>query len=152
MFVSAQKTGSKVVTYIAADGSATIRRGGSKAWRCNNPGNLGKGPFSTNHGAIGAYDEEAIFPDRETGHGAMRALLQGPNYGSLSIADALAKYAPADDGNDVEGYQDNVHQWANLDIGRTINSLDSGEMDRLLNAMQRQEGWAEGATEEGGLA
>lgn len=148
MFIRAQKTATKEVTYTAADGSTAVRRDGSKAWRCNNPGNLGKGSFSSDHGAIGAYDEEAVFPDRETGQGAMKALLQGPEYGGLglSIRNAIAKYAPADDGNDVEAYQRDVHEWSHLDLDTRISDLSSGDLDELIKAMEREEGWTEGTT------
>lgn len=35
------------VQYFDEDGNMTIRGGGSRAWRCNNPGNLRKSKYST---------------------------------------------------------------------------------------------------------
>lgn len=61
VFVSAQEgppnCGTKVYTaqYFDEKGNMTIRSGGSKAWRNNNPGNMihSQRGFAVRHGAIG---------------------------------------------------------------------------------------------------
>src|SRR6185437_16440934 len=52
MPISAHQEGRSVV-YEYGNGLETVYSGGSPAWRTNNPGNLGPGPFSTRHGQLG---------------------------------------------------------------------------------------------------
>ncbi len=56
----------ETVSYIDAAGREEIREGGSRSWRNCNPGNIRKGDFSINCGAIGDDGSFAIFPDEET--------------------------------------------------------------------------------------
>jgi hypothetical protein len=58
------------VQYFDEKGNMTIRSGGSRAWRCNNPGNLHKSSYSMSkkRRAIGfagdSQDEYAVYPDK----------------------------------------------------------------------------------------
>ena len=57
-------------------------------------------------------------------------------------------YAPKSDNNDPEKYADHIKKWAGLDVDNTkIKDLKSDEMEKLLDAMQRQEGFQEGTIE-----
>ena len=61
------------VQYFDEKGNMTIRSGGSRAWRCNNPGNLlassySRGKSRRSIGKAGdERDEYAVYPDYETG-------------------------------------------------------------------------------------
>src|SRR5256885_11358908 len=85
--ISASVKGTKV-TYRSDDGKETFRKGGSRAWRNNNPGNISKGKFANDHGAIGGDSRFAIFPDEATGKNAIVALLKTAKYASLSLKSA----------------------------------------------------------------
>jgi hypothetical protein len=121
------------------------RVGGDRAWRNNNPGNIGYGPRAARNGAIGvdginrpADGAFAVFPTREAGEAAMRDVMLS-KYGDMTFAQALPKYAPPHE-NDVAGYLRAVQQNSGLDVTtRTINSYSPAEFDRLISAMGRHE-------------
>ena len=50
--------------YLDAKGHETLRSGGSRSWRNNNPGNIRRGDFAINVGAIGDDGAFAFFPTR----------------------------------------------------------------------------------------
>lgn len=106
---------------------------GSLAQRQNNPGNIEDGLFARSHGALARetiyspdfatsdtpkmggsnYVREsrfAVFPTAEVGFAAMKALLSGPLYSNLTVAEAIAKWAPETE-NDTARYISNVCQW-----------------------------------------
>ncbi len=73
------------VHYFDKGGNLTIRSGGTRAWRCNNPGALLKSTYSVSKkrraiGSAGHGDYEyAVYPDYETGHEALVLMLRGSN-------------------------------------------------------------------------
>jgi hypothetical protein len=94
------------VHYFDKHGNMFIRSGGSTAWRCNNPGALLKSYHNMDKGLrpIGSagYDDHlfSVYPDYETGHEALIAVLQGiwsllpgniliPNYATACCANSL---------------------------------------------------------------
>ncbi|MFJ8635304.1 S8 family serine peptidase [Streptomyces sp. NPDC093568] len=120
-----------------------IRTGGTIAWRNNNPGNIVAGAFTRSHGAIGANGRFAVFPDEETGAAAVAALLRTPAYNSSSIAQAIARYAPSFE-NDTPHYIAMVARWTGLDPSRAVSTLDDKELDAVVGAIRRMEGWRPG--------
>jgi hypothetical protein len=124
------------------------RVGGTRAWRNNNPGNIrwsDGDTFARDHGAIGRqwggekYGWMAVFPDEETGRRAQEALLQGKTYRDKSIADAIGKYAPVKDANNVEAYVKAVTKESGLDRNSTIASLSQDEFNKMVQAMRNHE-------------
>lgn len=83
------------VQYFDKQGNMTIRSGGTRAWRCNNPGALLKSSYSTSKdrraigtAGFGEY-EYAVYPDYATGHEALVVMLRGSRYqifGSQQLA------------------------------------------------------------------
>lgn len=136
----------QIVLIKRPDGTTEIRKGGSRAWRNNNPGNIGYGPFAKRHGAIGRDGSMAIFPDEATGEAASRALLNGPDYSSLTIDQAIAARTPDNvDGNDTKRTQRLVRQFSGLPGDAIIEHLSPDEKQRLYSAIRRSEGWSPGA-------
>ena len=82
----------------------------SRCRRNNNPGNIEAGRFATAHGACGSDERFATFPTPEAGFAAMRALLSAPSYENLTVAEAIARWAPANE-NDTAAYVRNVCEW-----------------------------------------
>jgi hypothetical protein len=77
--------------------------------RNNNPGDIEWGPFARAYGAdrievvpVGEIARFAHFPTVEMGWAALEALLR-LHYGTLTVAQAIAKYAPPSE-NDTEAY------------------------------------------------
>ena len=138
-FVKAEKGNGFRVIYTDQKGNKTVFKDGTLAWRNNYPGNLKHGAIAVRHGAIGEDDRVfAIFPDAKTGIAAQKALLRGPDYRDLSIADAIRQYSP--DGNE-EAYIANVHKWSGFDMDRTVGSLSQEELENLAKQMQRKESY-----------
>lgn len=133
------------VHYFDENGNMTIRIGGTRAWRCNNPGNLRRSPYSMSkkRGAIGwagyGSDQYPVYPDYDTGHEALTVMLRGSVYGPLSIADALKKYEPG-----KKNYVDIVVKRTGLSSNRSIQSLNDGEFESFWKAIEFVEGWKAG--------
>jgi hypothetical protein len=144
-FISARADGVMRVIYTDQNGEETLYRGGSRAWRNHNPGNIIKSPFANNHGAIGDDGRMAIFPSREAGRAAMQALLRSPSYAPLSIAAGIAKYAPQTE-NNTAAYQRHVQQRSGLDLNLPLGTLTTDQMLRVIDAMIAMEGETAGIT------
>lgn len=141
MFIKAIQTAKRSVTYLSEDGSSETRVGGDWTWRNQNPGNLGAGAWANRHGAIGKAGGFAVFADYDTGKKAIFELLQGPDFSGLSIWDAIPRYAPSSDHNNVKWYRQLVSKATGLDLKkRKINSLNQKELTSLVNAIERAEG------------
>lgn len=134
MFIKATQTAKRSVTYLSEDGSSETRVGGDWTWRNQNPGNLGAGAWANRHGAIGKAGGFAVFPDYDIGKKAIFELLQGPDFSGLSICDAIPRYAPPSDHNNVKWYRQLVRKATGLDLKtRKINSLNQKELTSLVN-------------------
>lgn len=122
--------------------------GGSRSWRNNNPGNLKYGEFARAQGATG-QDERgfARFPDYATGRKAMENLLFGPRYAGagLSVSGAISKWAPSSDGNNTAAYAANVARAIGVDPNTPLSQLTPEQRAKMLDAMQKHEGWQPGA-------
>jgi hypothetical protein len=129
--------------YVAyADG---LKVGGSRAWRNNNPGNIVAGAFAKAHGAIGSDGHFAIFPDEATGHAALTSLLKGEGYAHLTVAEAMAKYAPPSE-NDTKAYAAAVEKATGLGAGEKMGSLSDAQVESFAAAIKQHEGWKVGDT------
>lgn len=130
------------VQYFDRNGNMTIRSGGTKAWRNNNPGNMKypKNGFAGRHGAIGKAKEMAVFPDEATGRRALVELLKSGNYCELKIRDFTEKY----DKDNAKSYLEMLLSISKLDPHKRIKNLTSVEFNRLREAIERIEGWAIG--------
>jgi hypothetical protein len=131
---------------------------GSKSWRHNNPGNLKNGDHARKYGAIGSagYSQPnskrlayyAIFPSYETGRNALINLLKREDYIVRTLNDYLRKYLGVEDGKpdtkEVIQYRKALKNMTNFDMERTIESLSDHEFKKLLEAIERQEGWHPG--------
>jgi len=133
------------VQYFDENGNMIIRSGGTRAWRCNNPGNLHKSHYSMSkkRRAIGfagdEKDEYAVYPDKETGREALIVMLLGSVYSSKTLCAALAYYEP-----NKRNYIDIVVAKTGLDPERTINSLNTKEFENFFQAIEFVEGWTVG--------
>lgn len=96
---------------------------GSRANRNHNPGNIEYGTFARVHGAIASDGRFAIFACDQDGFNCLRALLV-QDYASLSIREAIEKYAPANE-NDTDAYIRNVCEWAEVPATDLIRDVVS---------------------------
>ncbi len=147
-FVRAQEGpanyGSKTYTvqYFDENGNMTIRSGGTKAWRNNNPGNLKyqEGSFAHRHGAIGKADGMAVFPTEAIGRKALVDLLKIPKYWKLTITEFPETY----DKENAKEYRRMLLSISKLDPKKRICDLTLKEFDQFREAIERIEGWEAG--------
>lgn len=138
-FVRAYERGAQVI-YVDQMGRRWVREGGTRSWRNNNPGNLRATPFTRRVGAIGSAGGFAVFPDYQTGRNALATLLRGRTYRDLTISQMVSRYTATDQ----EAYRQCLRRYTHLDLNRRIRELPEAEFQRLLDAIQRCEGWREG--------
>ncbi len=133
------------VQYFDENGNMTIRSGGTRAWRCNNPGNLHRSRYSMSkkRGAIGFagddQDEYAVYPNYETGHQALVVMLKGSVYSPLTLREAMQRYEPK-----KKDYIDIIVDKTGLDPERKVNSLNDREFKSFWQAIEDTEKWEVG--------
>ncbi|MCB1114860.1 MAG: hypothetical protein KDK71_00195 [Chlamydiia bacterium] len=133
------------VQYFDKQGNMTIRSGGSRSWRCNNPGNLISSGYSTSKSrrSIGTAgdktDTYAVYPDYETGLEALIVMLKGSVYSPLTLRDAIKRYDKKN-----PKYIDAIVKITKLDPERTLCSLDDLEFEQFWKAIESIEKWTVG--------
>lgn len=143
------------VTYVDKDGNVTIKQGGNKAWRTNNPGNLSFSSLekAKEAGAIGVWEDAqghkfGIFPSEEAGTKALKSKLKERRFSyrkdgsKRDIAHMIEEiYAPSSDNNDSRGYANFLRDRYGVDVyNKTVEDLDDDEMDRLVQGIAAREG------------
>jgi len=137
--------GKFTVQYFDEEGNMIIRSGGTRAWRCNNPGNLHVSKYSASkkRGCIGTVidgkDEYAIYPDYATGHEALVVMLRGSVYSPRTLRNAMEHYE-----KEKKDYIDIIVQRTGLNPERTIQSLNDKEFESFWQAIEYVEKWIPG--------
>lgn len=126
-----------------SDGSV-VRRTGARNWRNNNPGNIEYGKFAKSAGAVGSDGRFAVFPSYEAGREAKAKLLfESPGYRSKTIAGAIDRYAPPFE-NNTNAYTNAVARAVGVSADTPVSELTQEQRVRMLNAMERVEGFKVG--------
>lgn len=134
----------KDVIYVMNTGEMVCRRGGTCAWRNNNPGNLVYSEFSREQGAIGKGAREfAVFPDRETGRKALAALLRTDKYSKLTVTNAIKRYCPSTE-KDLRNYLNHLVKSTGININSKLGGLNDITLEKVADAICVIEGWREG--------
>ena len=147
-FIKSVDLGNEGVRYTTADGQSFIYKGGTRAWRNNNPGNIRKPGSVKLEGIIGLAGGFSVFSSYAAGFAALQSLLKKSFYQELSIFEAVKKYAPAKDNNDVKRYQQILFQITKVDLKTKLNSLTDERFLLFCQAIQRIEGFQEGTVTE----
>lgn len=137
----------KDVIFVADNNRQYKHVGGTRAWRNNNPGNIRMSDFSRRAGAIGTAGGFAVFPDERTGMRAVKQLLRSKSYNKLTIAGAISRYAPPSE-NNTAAYHRSIEKLTGLSINRMMSDLSDTELDKVVNAIRRIEGWKPGTVVE----
>lgn len=116
--------------------TATVKVGGSLAWRANNPGNLrdASTKIDTVPGAVGNF---AVFASMQDGTTAQKNLYL-KTYGEMTVSAAIAKLTPPSENNTAQYLADLTKQ--GVDIKGTVKS----QIDKLVPAIQKNEGIIQG--------
>jgi hypothetical protein len=128
----------------------SVRVGGSRGWRNNNPGYIRCGNRATTYGAIGCDGEYAIFPDAQTGSQALLNCLRD-QYPSHTLKEALREQLPPEEvGKDAA---DEIQRKTGLDPDQNVGQLSEEQLREIAEAIQGGGCWVPGDTyESGGLA
>lgn len=113
---------------------------GTHPFRDNNPGDLTSGSFTAGNGSIGSDGRFTVFPTSGTGRNALDSLLHGAAYNSLSVSDAISRYAPAME-NNTAGYQQFVQNVVGVSGNAPLSSLSPSQFTALENGISRYEGY-----------
>lgn len=137
------QVGAGFTTVQYADGSVE-RRTGTRNWRNNNPGNIEFGDFARRYGAIGSDGRFAVFPTYEAGRAAKEALLfEGRSYRSLTIEQAMMRYAPPSE-NNTASYINSIVQAVGVPASTPLQTLTPEQRRAMLSVMERIEGFRVG--------
>jgi hypothetical protein len=117
----------------------TVRAGGTRAWRYNNPGYVRCTSRSTYYGALGCDGEFAIFPNYQTGVHALRMTLRD-EYPGQPIGAALRQHLPPEAGVDSA----RVCAEAGLDPATKVDDLKDVDFSALGPTLESQPGWQPG--------
>jgi uncharacterized protein (TIGR02594 family) len=150
-FIAARRTLPKTVIYVDSEGREMLREGGSRSWRTNNPGNIRKGSFTDNAGAIGDDGAFAIFPDEQTGFAAIVALLRTPSYTLLNLRAAIFRYAPPSE-NESDRYLAFVIEHSGVGQDQVLRDIGAAALKRVASAIRSMEGWTLGSERANGPA
>ncbi len=131
------------VVYTTANGQEIIRKGGTRAWRNNNPGCIRTSQFTRDNGAIGNAGGFAVFPDEQTGMIAIEKLLMTDAYKNQTIARAMYSYAPPFE-NNTAAYNRYLRKLTGLPIETRIADLNQDQLKKLALAIKQVEGWRVG--------
>jgi hypothetical protein len=152
ILVPRQSVGGKTALVVQLDTGKVVRRIGNRNWRNHNPGNLEFGKTAKKFGAIGSDVRFAIFPDYQSGRAAKEFLLfinpepngKGNIYKNMTVRQAIADYAPPNE-NDTAKYQRLIIEAVGGDF--VLGTLTTEQRNRMLNAMERFEGYVPGTIE-----
>ncbi len=125
-----------------------VKKGGTRTWRNNNPGNLKTGVHTRIQGSIGNVGGFAVFPSYEKGLQALVWLLKKQTYQNKTVFDMVSSFAPKEDNNDPEQYRKLIREKTGLNINKKIKDLSEKEFNRLVSAIQQIEGNKTGTEEE----
>jgi hypothetical protein len=141
-YVKAEGISRNRVRYTDSSGRVFIHSKGSWAWRNNNPGNIRKpGKDTKFEGIIGYAGGFLVFSSYAAGLKALQILLKKPFYQNLSLFDAVEKYAPAKDNNDVKNYRRILVQVTKIDLDTKLKSLNEAQFLLLCQAVEKVEGF-----------
>jgi hypothetical protein len=125
-----------------------IRRGGTRDWRCNNPGNFHASSYSTSarRRSIGTSgdpkDEYAVYTDYATGHEALVVMLRGSVYSPLTLREAMKRYHEKN-----PNYINIILEKTGFDPERKLKSLNDQEFEKFWQAIETTEKWIVGKEE-----
>lgn len=122
---------------------SSIRQGGTRAWRNNNPGNVKFNALAVSNGAIGRDGPFAIFPDPDTGSNALDALLHTSKYQNLTLDQAIEAYAPPEQ-NNTPAYQAYIRGVVGVPGNTTLGDLTPAQMNALQAGIKVKEGFHAG--------
>ncbi len=125
--------------YEFADGTGFMKNSGSITWRNNNPGAINSSEFANRNGGIGNNGRFAVFVDPKKGKNGVYLLLSGSIYQKLPLGQAIAKYAPKKDKNNVAAYIKFVEKETGFDKNDEMSEFKPREIWMIVEAIVKRE-------------
>jgi RHS repeat-associated protein len=136
--ISAGNRGRSGVVITYSDGTEEVRRGGTRTWRNNNPGNIRGGV-----GQIGVAGGFGVYRDEATGAAAMITLMQTPAYQARTLDGTVYAWAPPNE-NNTAAYQAFVRNQTGLAGNTPLSTLNAQQLQSVADAIRTVEGWRVG--------
>ena len=134
------KNNGKKLTFLRNDSIIFVRENGTLPWRNNNPGALKYGNFAKKYGAIGKGNRNfAVFPTKEMGLRALKALLQTDFYKKLTVGGAIEVFAPRHE-NNTDRYKRRIKGLTGVSLSKRLRDLSDSEFERVISAIITLEG------------
>ncbi len=139
MFRKAYCFNDSVVFYFDKQDNKYVAKGGSEAWRLNNPGLIAShSPFAKKFGSIGGNQHYAIFPTVAAGINAHQSWLRSKKYYSASLLEIAKHYAP----EKAEGYLRQLCKLTGISSNAQPKNLSKDHLQKLLEAIQVLNGFS----------
>lgn len=129
----------ETIFYFDGFDNKYVARGGSLAWRLNNPGLLlSHSLHHIGYHAIGAYHQYAIFSHPLIGKDALRAWIGSAKYFDSPLIAIAKYYLPTN----PEEYLNRLCAMSGLPSKSMPRSLSTKDLEKLLNAIQNLAGFS----------
>lgn len=131
------------------DQSVSVRTGGSRSWRMNNPCSILWGRFARDKGAIGNADKYAVWLKYAEGRLACYDLLFKSEHGykDKSVLDAMKRYAPLKEGFATDKYIKAMEK-ARINTKDKMSSLPEEKRQKLIDVLMEVEDFHAGRVSE----
>ena len=134
MFILAYPGDAEHIAYFDTAGNKYIAKGGTLAWRINNPGLVHSHThFSRRLGSIGNFGPYAIFPHPQEGRKALAAWIHSKKYFNSSLK-TLAKHYQSGSPN---VFVNQLSSLSGISPERKIKTLDQKELECLLISIEK---------------
>ncbi len=134
MFILAYPEDAEHIAYFDAAGNKYIAKGGTLAWRINNPGLVqSQSHVAKRNGSIGACGAYAIFPTPENGHQALCSWLHLKKYYNAKLKIVAQHYQP----HEPEGFILKLQTLVDLPLNKTLKSFSKQDWQLLLHSIEK---------------
>jgi|ERR1700722_406416 len=134
MFILAYPEDTEHIAYFDASGNKYIAKGGTLAWRINNPGLVqSHSHVAKQNASIGACGPYAIFPSPENGHQSLSSWLRLKKYFNGTLRVVAQHYQPYD----PEGFILKLNALADLSLNKKLKSYSKYDWQLLLQSIAK---------------
>lgn len=143
-FTSATAGPQSSVVYFSGNPTTTKYSAGSRSWRTNNPGLLGLGVLTAQHGAIGQVLGVAVFQNPQQGRNALFAALGEESFAHLTVPQALARLIPlyTPPPRETDPTTGEPLPWhepeTGVDLELTMSAVGGGQRQALADLIERR--------------
>lgn len=133
-FTKSIQSNKSVQIYFDSFDNKYVRRGGTLAWRCNNPGLIrSHSHIALKYRPIGHCGNYPVFPDVQSGRLVLRSWLKLKSHFSKPLISIAQYYSP----NDPQAYLGKLCNLSGLKATCSPKSLSKKEFEKLVWAIEK---------------